>query len=269
MIEKEITFSLNASKQNFLMTVSSPLNLSKFWMFLKEIKILNETEYIAKFKVFMNFNFRMRRILLPNGVIHEGVMDFPRAIFRFHINVFQGKKELFVTVKGEYQGPLEFLAKTPMKMFLENFRDKIIAYYEKRQQSFTVQELFKKLNDDSKNKTIEAEIEFNSRTYTLVFKDGKLDRILEDETNDVLIQLLTYTGFLNLIREDEVYEEEFDNLDELLKKLRDESKDKEIVARIEVNDKKYTLIVKNGKIMYSELDPNYKGKLKLIDVDEK
>lgn len=152
MIEKEITFTLNTSKRDFMSLISSPLNLPRFWKYLKEIKIINSDEYIAKFKVFMNFNFKMKRQIFPSHIIHEGYMDFPKAMFRFSVDVLETKRGIVVSVKGQYQGPLEFLAPSPMKSFLENFKDKIIEYYEKKEESFTVQELFKKLSEDSKEK---------------------------------------------------------------------------------------------------------------------
>ncbi|BFH72575.1 hypothetical protein SJAV_05190 [Sulfurisphaera javensis] len=269
MIEKEITFTLNVKKQDFMTLIASPLNLPQFWMFLKDIRIINETEYIAKFKVFMNFNFKMKRVILPNQIIHEGIMDFPKAFFRFTVTLLEGRKELVVNVKGEYQGPFEFLAKSPMKSFLENFRDKVITYYEKRQQAFTVQELFKKLSEDSKDKIIMATIEFNSKPYDLVFKKGKLERVEGEDYNTFLTQILTYTGFIKLLKEEEIYEEEFNSLDELLEKLKSESENKEIVAIVEIKDKKYTVIVKNGRVIYSEIDPKYIGKIRLVEVNEK
>lgn len=269
MIEKEIVFKLNVKKQDFMTLVSSPLNLTQFWMFLKEIRILNENEYIAKFKVFMNFNFKMRRVISPNQIVHEGIMDFPRAMFRFTVNVLEGRKEIVIAVKGEYQGPLEFLAKSPMKKFLENFRDKVIAYYEKKQEAFTVQELFKKLSDDSKRKSIVAIIELDSKEFTLTFKDGKFEKVEGEDYNDFLTRLLTYPGFVKLLREEEIYEEEYESLDDLIQRLKEESKDKELEATVIIKDKSFKIVLKNGEVIYNDIDPKYKGKLKLIELNEK
>ena len=268
MIEKEITFTLDVNKKEFMMLVASPINLPKFWKYLKEIKIINQEEYIAKFKVFMNFNFKMKRTIFPSQVIHEGYMDFPKAMFRFIVEVLETKKGIVVSVKGQYQGPLEFLAPSPMKSFLENFRDKIEEYYKKKEEVFTSQELFKKLTEDSRGKEIVAVIDFNENLYTLTFNNGKLEKVEEEDPTSFLTKLLTYSGFIKLIREEEAFEEEFADMTDVMEKLVQDSLGKEITAKIEAKDRVYLIKLKDGKIIYNEIDPSYKGEVRLLEVSE-
>jgi len=269
MIEKEVKFTLNGvSRKESIMLIADPTNLPRFWKYLREIKVINQEEYIAKFKVFMNFNFRMRKIITPSIVIHEVYMDFPKAMFRFIVEVLEGRKGIVVSVKGQYQGPLEFLAPSPMKSFIGNFRDKIKEYYEKREKVYTPQELFKKLTEDSKGKQIVAVIELDGRLYALMFNDGRLKKVEGEEAVSFLTKLLTYTGFVKLMREEEVYEEEFADINDVIQKLAQDSLGKEITAKIEAQGRIYLIKLRDGKIVYTELDPAYKGKVKLLEVNE-
>jgi hypothetical protein len=111
--------------------LATPTNLPKFWKYLKGIEVINETEYIARFKVFMNFKFKMRVLISANSITHEGVMDRPKAFFRFTINFLKQRKGVKLAVTGEYKGPLEFLAGSPMQSFLEYFMNSLREYLEK------------------------------------------------------------------------------------------------------------------------------------------
>ena len=269
MIEKEIKFTLEGvNRKDFMTLMADPINLPKFWKYLKDISVINQEEYIAKFRVFMNFNFKMRRIITPSMVIHEGNMDFPKAIFRFIVEVLESKKSILVSVKGQYQGPLEFLAPSLMMGFLENFRDKIQEYYKKKEVVFTAQDLFKKLTEDSKGKEIIAVIELNEKLYALTLNNGKLEKVEGEDLVSFLTKLLTYTGFVKLIREEEVFEEEFANINDVIEKLAQNSLGKEMIVKVEAQGKVYLVKLKDGKIIYNELDPTYKGQVKLLEVSE-
>jgi len=269
MIKKEVEFTLDGvSRKDFIMLIADPTNLPRFWKYLEEIKVIGRDEYIAKFKVFMKFNFKMRKIVSSSMVIHEGYMDFPKAVFRFIVEVSEKEKGILVSVRGEYQGPLEFLAPSPMKSFLETFKEKIQEYYKKREKVYTPQELFKKLTEDSKGKQIVALIELNGKVHELMFNNGRLEKVEGEEAVSFLTKLLTYTGSIKLLREEEVYEEEFAEINDVIQKLAQESLGKEITAKIEAQGRIYLIKLMDGKIVYTELDPKYKGKVKLVEVNE-
>lgn len=131
MISKTVEFILNADEQYLKTLLATPTNLPKFWKYLKGIEVINEREYIVRFKVFMNFKFKMRVLISANSIIHEGVMDRPKAFFRFTINFLKQRKGVKLAVTGEYKGPLEFLAGSPMQSFLEYFMNSLREYLEK------------------------------------------------------------------------------------------------------------------------------------------
>jgi len=70
------------------------------------------------------------------------------------------------------------------------------------------------------------------------------------------------------MREEEVYEEEFTDINDIIQKLARDSLGKEITAKVEAQGRIYLIKLREGKIVYSELDPKYKGKIKLLEVNE-
>ena len=54
MISKTVEFILDADEQYLKTLLATSTNLPKFWKYLKWIEVINETEYIARFKVFIN-----------------------------------------------------------------------------------------------------------------------------------------------------------------------------------------------------------------------
>lgn len=103
----------------------------------------------------------------------------------------------------------------------------------------------------------------------MIFKDGKLVSVEEEDVTIFLSKMLTFTGLVKLLREEEAYEEEFMNIPTVIEKIMEESLGKELDAKVEINGRVYTIIAKNGKIIYSDVDPSYKGRVKLIEVIEK
>jgi hypothetical protein len=109
MITEMITIRVPANFDEVVQILSDPNNLPEFWKYLTKVEVEGPGKYVAHFKVFMTFRLDMRVVLMPNAVVHEGTMRFPRAVFKFTVvdggvEKSSGLTRLIVT--GEYQGPL-------------------------------------------------------------------------------------------------------------------------------------------------------------------
>ncbi|PVU75352.1 hypothetical protein DDW11_03165 [Sulfolobus sp. SCGC AB-777_G06] len=142
-------------------------------MFLKDIEMENEDTYIAKFRVFMPFKFHMKRKIGLNKVVHEGVMKFPKAHFRFTVEVFPKRNgDVDISVKGEYLGPLERLAGTQMEVFLRNFVKNLEDKYKGRSEGLNMRQILEYQIETSKDYDGEIMITVNECKVTL--RKGKI-----------------------------------------------------------------------------------------------
>jgi len=272
VISKTVEFILNADEQYLKTLLATPTNLPKFWKYLKGIEVINEREYIVRFKVFMNFKFKMRVLISANSIIHEGVMDRPKAFFRFTINFLKQRKGVKLAVTGEYKGPLEFLAGSPMQSFLEYFMNSLREYLEKggeTKKTLTPQELFSYLSKESEGKRIIAKVKVDDKTYEVIFENGKISSVNNYQVQDFITDVLKSKQVALLAKEEE-YEQEFNDISSLLNNL-----EKNCVADIELKDigTRCKLVVKDGKIVNIEgVDLTtlltYRGKVVLLNVNE-
>jgi hypothetical protein len=272
MISKTVEFILDADEQYLKTLLATPTNLPKFWKYLKGIEVINEREYIARFKVFMNFKFKMRVLISANSIIHEGVMDRPKAFFRFTINFLKQRKGVKLAVTGEYKGPFEFLAGSPMQSFLEYFMNSLREYLEKggeTRKTLTPQELFSYLSKESEGKRIIAKVKVDDKTYEVIFENGKISSVNNYQVQDFITDVLKSKQVALLAKEEE-YEQEFNDISSLLNNL-----EKNCVADIELKDigARCKLVVKDGKIVNIEgVDLTtlltYRGKVVLLYVNE-
>ena len=141
-MQEEITFELNGCDPSKLIDYfSHPKVLPQHFKFLTSIEVLDEVNYIAEFYVklgFISIRFRFKQFMVRGitTVYHEGVMDFPRAWWRFTLEITNYNDairtgECQVLLRGEYKGPLERFAHGPMREFLENVRNSIMFEKEK------------------------------------------------------------------------------------------------------------------------------------------
>jgi hypothetical protein len=173
MIERRIMLTLHADAKLILQDVYDLRNLKEWWMFLKDIEMENEDTYIAKFRVFMSFKFHMRRKIGLNKVVHEGVMKFPKAYFRFTVEVFPRRNgDVDISVKGEYSGPLERLAGTPMEVFLRKFAENLEDKYKGRSEGLNMRQILEYQIEASKDYDGEIMITVDECKVTL--RKGKI-----------------------------------------------------------------------------------------------
>ena len=173
MIERQIMLTIHTDAKLILQDVYDLRNLKEWWMFLKDIEMENEDTYIAKFRVFMSFKFHMRRKIGLNKVVHEGVMKFPKAYFRFTVEVFPKRNgDVDISVKGEYLGPLERLAGTPMEVFLRKFAENLEDKYKGRSEGLNMRQILEYQIEASKDYDGEIMITVDECKVTL--RKGKI-----------------------------------------------------------------------------------------------
>ncbi|MGC9105388.1 MAG: hypothetical protein ACP5HQ_03055 [Thermoprotei archaeon] len=118
---------MRATPSEVLTAVGDPYNLPKLWKYLKEVKVESTTSYVVKFKVFMSFTFRMTVTAMKDTVVHEGTMERPAAYFKFTVRSYKASPVFArVIAEGDYMGPLESLARGPMRKFLLHFRSSLV-----------------------------------------------------------------------------------------------------------------------------------------------
>jgi carbon monoxide dehydrogenase subunit G len=254
MITEMITFRVPASFDEVVQILSDPNNLPKFWKYLTKVEVEGPGKYVAHFKVFMTFRFDMRVVLMPNAVVHEGTMRFPKAVFKFTVvdggvEKSSGLTRLIVT--GEYQGPLESLATKPMRSFLEHFGDSFIkALWSAKERraskalSLSPQELLELLKKDSEDSTVRAKVRVKGKDYVLVLEDGEIKEVVNDSITDFLMELLSSTS-AELIEESYVYRL---SPKELLERLKEDSRTGTVRAKVKVGNRVYSVVFENGDI---------------------
>jgi hypothetical protein len=180
MLEREVKGTIEEDEMKILSDVYDINNLREWWMFLRKIEKIDEENYRAEFKVFMTFKFHMKRTLGSHEVIHEGTMSFPRAYFRFVVETIPYKKDkkVDVIIRGQYNGPLERLARLPMDIFLKNFFQRLTERYKTKTEEGEKQNILSLINEQ-----LEASREYNGRIIlhldecTIVFKGGKVEEV--------------------------------------------------------------------------------------------
>ncbi|BCU70151.1 hypothetical protein [Stygiolobus caldivivus] len=173
MIEKRVMLTLKADQRQLLRDVYDLKNIRNWWMFLKDIEMISEDSYIAKFRVFMSFKFSMKRTIGINRVVHEGVMKFPKASFKFTVEAYPKKSgEVDLLIKGEYSGPLERLAGTTMEVFLRNFAKNLEEKYKGRSEELKVRQILQYQLEASKDYNGEIIITIND--CRIVVKGGRI-----------------------------------------------------------------------------------------------
>jgi hypothetical protein len=149
-------------------------NLVKWWMFLKKIEQVDELHYYAEFRVFMKFKFLMTRERYLNGVRHWGEMKWPKATFSFTVEVYPSKGKVDVVIRGDYAGPLERLARTPMKVFLNHFAEKLAG----SSQVYVFQDLPSLINEGiEQSKEYKGEVRIKVDECEIVFEKGKMKSV--------------------------------------------------------------------------------------------
>jgi len=254
MITETITFRVPANFDEVVQILSDPNNLPKFWKYLTKVEVEGPEKYVAYFKVFMAFRFDMRVVLMPNAVVHEGTMRFPKAVFKFTVvdggvEKSSGLTRLIVT--GEYQGPLESLATKPMRSFLEHFENlftKALSSAKERKASralsFSPQELLQFLKKDSADSTVRAKVRVNGKDFVLVLGDGEIKEVVNVSLTDFLIELLSSMS-AELIEESYVYRL---SPKELLERLKEDSRTGTVKAKVKVGNRSYSVVFENGDI---------------------
>ncbi|MCQ4384534.1 MAG: SRPBCC family protein [Sulfolobales archaeon] len=261
MITETITFRVPANFDEVVQLLSDPNNLPKFWKYLTKVEVEGPGKfvgfsqpYVAHFKVFMTFRFDMRVVVMPNAVVHEGTMRFPKATFKFAVvdgGVEKSSGLTTLIVTGEYQGPLESLATKPMRSFLEHFKDSFIKALRSANErkaskasSFSPQELLELLKKDSEDSTVRAKVRVKGKDYVLVLEDGEIKEVVNVPLTDFLMELLSSTS-AELIEESYVYRL---SPKELLERLKEDSRTGTVRAKVKVENRMYSVVFENGDI---------------------
>ena len=135
---EELTFTIaDCEPSKLLDYFSHPKVLPKYFKFLTGVETVDGNSYTAEFLLMLGFipiRFRFKQTV-SRGITmvqHEGVMDRPKAWWRFTVEVpnYSDAKltgECRVVLKGEYKGPFERFAHGPMREFLENVKSAVQA----------------------------------------------------------------------------------------------------------------------------------------------
>mgnify|MGYP001772859472 CR=1 FL=1 len=179
MLEREVKGTIEEDEMKILSDVYDVNNLKEWWMFLRKIEVIDEENYKAEFKVFMTFKFHMKRTLGSHEVIHEGVMRFPRAYFRFIVETipYKNAKKVDVIIRGQYSGPLERLARLPMDIFLKNFLQRLAERYKVKEVE-EKQDILSLINEQLEaSREYKGEIILHLDECTIIFKHGKMEEV--------------------------------------------------------------------------------------------
>ncbi len=179
MLEREVKGTIEEDEEKILYDVYNVDNLKDWWMFLRKIEKIDEENYRAEFKVFMTFKFHMKRALGSHEVVHEGVMKFPKAYFRFILETIPYKttKKVDIIIRGQYTGPLERLARLPMDLFLKNFLQRLSEKY-KVKETEEKQSVISLINEQLEaSREYKGEIILHLDECTIIFKQGKMKEV--------------------------------------------------------------------------------------------
>ncbi len=195
MISETVSATIEgADPKEVLDRVFDVNNLVRWWMFLKRIEQVDEIHYYAEFRVFMKFKFLMTRERYLNSVKHWGEMKWPKALFSFVVEVYPSKGKVDVVIRGEYSGPLERLAKAPMKVFLSHFAEKLTG----SSQVYVFQDLSSLINEGiEQSREYKGEVRIKVDECELTFKKGKMEFVVcgelkGNEALDYLVKKGTY-----------------------------------------------------------------------------
>jgi len=203
MISKEVKINLkNANSKVILNEIFDIDNLPKLWKYLQKVEKIDSISYIAEFKVFMRFRFLMKREISEYSVVHYGVMKFPKASFTFSVNVIPLRDEsLDMIVRGDYQGPLERLAGSPMQSFLNNFVEKF-----SNKIHFQTFENFTTLINEGieQSKNYDGKIKISVDECEAFFENGKIveitcGRIKDDDAMKELSSKKIYNAIIDYL----------------------------------------------------------------------